>query len=376
MKVRTGDNADGLDVKRLKEHWQDEGESAFLYDVLAELERDPKRRKLYRRLADVEREHQRIFEQLLRERGVQGNAFRPGLRARILAWMARHGAASAVLNLRILDEAREVKGYLQEGRGRGGPESELTKIARDEAVHAEMLLEFLGRRGEPWHRMEAGGMLRNVIYGFNDGLTANFGLVMGVLGANVPGSFVLLSGLAGLVADALSMGASGYLAAKSEREVYEHEMALEREEIELMPEIEMEELALLYEAKGMPPEAARRAAQQVMADPQIALQEKAREELGIAGEFVSPLREGGLTGIATAFGALIPVLPFFFGSNPVTIGTSFAISMASHFAVGAARSLFTGRGVFRSGLDMFLVGLGVAVVGYLVGDLLMRFLGG
>ena len=369
-------DASRLDTRRLREHWQDEGESAFLYDVLAELERDPKRQKLYRRLADVEREHQQLFEQMLRERGVKVGKFRPSLRAKLLAWMARRGAASAVLQLRILDEAREVKGYLQEGRTDEHGQVALRKVARDEAVHAEMLLEFLGQRGEPWHRMEAGGMLRNIIYGFNDGLTANFGLVMGVLGADVSAPIVLLSGLAGLVADALSMGSSGYLAAKSEREVYEHEIALEQEEIKLMPEVETEELALLYEAKGMPPEAARQAAQQVMADPKIALQEKAREELGIAGEFVSPLREGLLTGVATAFGALIPVLPFFFGSNPITIWTSFAISMASHFAVGAARSLFTGRGAFRSGLDMFLVGLGVAIVGYLVGDLLMRFLGG
>ena len=230
--------------------------------------------------------------------------------------------------------------------------------------------------GEPWHRLGAGGVLRNVVYGFNDGLTANFGLVMGVLGANVPGSIVLLSGLAGLVADALSMGASGYLAAKSEQEVYEHEIELEREELELMPEVETEELALLYEAKGLSPEAARQVAQRVMTDPRIALREKAREELGIAGEFTSPMREGLLTGVATAFGALIPVVPFFFGMNAVTVWTSFAISMLAHFGVGAARSLFTGRGAFRSGLDMFLVGLGVAIAGYVAGDLLMRLLGG
>jgi VIT1/CCC1 family predicted Fe2+/Mn2+ transporter len=311
---------------------------------------------------------------MLAEQGVPVRPFRPGLRTRLLAWIARHGGAATVLNLRILDEAREVKGYLKEGQAHG--DEDLTAVARDEAVHAEMLLGLSGRPGEPWHRMEAGGVLRNVIYGFNDGLTANFGLVMGVLGANVHASFVLLSGLAGLVADALSMGSSGYLAAKSEQEVYEHEIAMEREEIELMPEIEAEELALLYEAKGMPPEAARQAAAQVMADPQIALREKAREELGIAGELVSPPREGVITGTATALGALIPVLPFLFGSGPVFAWTSFAVSMLSHFAVGAARSLFTGRGVFRSGIDMFLVGLGVAIVGYLAGDLLMRWLSG
>lgn len=352
-----------MNIKRLREHWQDEGESAYLYRVLAEVESDPRQQKLYQKLADVEIQHQEIFARLLADQGASVGEFKPGSRARILAWIAHRGAKRAVLRLRILDEASEVKNYLRSSSGI--PQ----QVARDEARHAEVLMKLAGHAGEPWHRMESGGFLRNVVYGFNDGLTANFGLVMGVLGAQVH-EFIVLSGLAGLVADALSMGSSGYLAAKSEQEVYEHEMELEREEIQLMPEVEAEELALLYEAKGMPAEAARRAAAQVMADPQIALQEKAREELGIAAEMGSPLREGVITGTATAFGALIPVVPFFFGSGLVEIWTSFTISMLSHFGVGAARSLFTGRGIFRSGIDMFLVGLGVAVVGYLVGMLI------
>lgn len=354
--------------RRLLQHWRDEGEAAFLYRVLAELEPDKSRRRLYLRLAEVELQHQRAFAELLRERGVEAGEFRPSLRARLLAWMARHSTRS-LLSLRLADEAREVKHYLRESRTSAvGAAADLSRqVARDEAVHAELLLELLGRRGEPWHRTESGGFLRNVVYGFNDGLTANFGLVMGVLGAQMEPSFVLLAGLAGLVADALSMGSSGYLAAKSEQEVHQHEIELEREEIHLMPEIEREELALLYEAKGMPPEAARQAAEQVMADSAIALQEKAREELGIVGEQLSPLREGIITGVATALGAAIPVVPFFFGSGPVAVWTSFSISMLSHFLVGAARSFFTGRGAFRSGLDMFLVGLGVAIVGYWAG---------
>ncbi len=264
-----------MNLKRLREHWQDEGESAFLYQVLAELEPDERRKKLYLRLADVETQHQEAFAKLLVEHGVQIEKFRPGLRTRLLGWLARRGGASTVLSLRIADEAREVKNYLRESQAQGPSQTaELSqRVARDEARHAELLIELSGRRGEPWHRIESGGFLRNVVYGFNDGLTDNFGLVMGVLGANTPASFILLAGLAGLAADALSMGSSGYLAAKSEQEVYQHEIELEREEIKLMPEVEAEELALLYEAKGMPAQAARQAAAQVMADPQIALQE-------------------------------------------------------------------------------------------------------
>ena len=130
------------------------------------------------------------------------------------------------------------------------------RLARESAEHAGSLAGLSGATGEPWHKTGAGGLLRNLVYGFNDGLTANFGLVAGMLGAqgnlNISGHAVVVAGIAGMVADALSMGSSGYLAAKSEREVFEHEIAMEREEIRLMPELEQEELTLLYQAKGVP----------------------------------------------------------------------------------------------------------------------------
>jgi VIT1/CCC1 family predicted Fe2+/Mn2+ transporter len=215
-----------------------------------------------------------------------------------------------------------------------------------------------------------------VVYGFNDGLTANFGLVAGMLGAQASlgqtGHAVVVAGLAGMVADALSMGASGYLAAKSEREVHEHEIAMEREEIRLMPELEREELSLIYQAKGISEPEAGRLAAVVMADPERALGEKIKEELHIGDPTSTPLRDGTVTGIATAFGALIPVAPMLMSTAPWAMWASFAVAMLSHFLVGAARSFFTGRGAFRSGLDMFVVGLGVAAVGYLVGDWIVK----
>jgi vacuolar iron transporter family protein len=185
---------------------------------------------------------------------------------------------------------------------------------------------------------------------------------------------VIVAGVAGLIADALSMGSSGYLAAQSEREVYAHEIAMERDEIAMMPEIERDELALIYEAKGMDRESAYRIATQVMADPEKMLAEQVQEELGIAEAATSPLREGWITGLATAIGALIPVLPFFIFSGHTAAIAAFTIAMLSHWLVGAARSVFTGRGVFRSGLDMFVVGLGVAAVGYFVGEWVGRLL--
>jgi predicted membrane protein (TIGR00267 family) len=201
-------------------------------------------------------------------------------------------------------------------------------------------------------------------------LTANFGLVAGVIGATLTvqkDHAVIVAGIAGLVADALSMGASGYLAAKSEREVYDYEIAMEKDEIAMMPEIERDELALIYEAKGMDQAMAHNLATQVMADPARMLDEQVQEELKIGEQTISPVREGWVTGLATAVGAVIPVFPFFLTSGRTAIVLAFTIAMLSHFGVGAARSIFTGRGVIRSGLDMFVVGLGVALVGYYVG---------
>ncbi|HSJ62425.1 MAG TPA: VIT1/CCC1 transporter family protein [Gemmatimonadaceae bacterium] len=363
------------DLESFREHWQDEGDAAFLYRILADAEPDAHRREIYRKLADVEDRHVAIWAALLAEHGRAPERFAPSARARLMAWFGRAFGTRLLLPMLLAEEGREVKAYLAMHRTtpRGAPgKGEALLLARESKEHAGHLASIQGKSGagEPWHRMETGGILRNVIYGFNDGLTANFGLVAGMIGATVAEQhhLIIAAGLAGTIADALSMGASGYLAAKSEREVYEHEIAMERQEIELMPELERDELALIYEAKGMQAEAAHALATEVMADPARMLEEQVQEELGIVDQGSSPMREAWLTGTATALGAIIPVAPFLFAEGTMAIGISFVVSMASHFLVGAARSVFTGRSIFRSGMDMFLVGLGVAAVGYVVGE--------
>jgi VIT1/CCC1 family predicted Fe2+/Mn2+ transporter len=314
---------------------------------------------------------------LLREAGEAIAPHRPSLRARFIGWLARQVGPKTVVPLLLAEEANEVKAYLKLGRDSSQPEATQDAariIARESAEHAGTLAGIIGGNSEPWHAIGSGGMVKSIVYGFNDGLTANFGLVAGVLGASVAPEFVLVSGVAGMIADALSMGSSGYLAAKSEAEVHAHEIAMEREEIRMMPEVEEEELALIYEAKGVSGDRARRMAHEIMADPERMLEVKVREELDITGSGLSPLRDGVVTGSATAVGAVIPVLPFFFLPMPAAIWLSFTISMLAHFGVGAARSFFTGRGIIRSGIDMFVVGLGVAAVGYFIGDLMNRFL--
>lgn len=379
-----GSPADNLsaappDLDTFEHHWQDEADAAYLYRLLADAEPDKKKSDLYRRLAAVEDRHVEIWADLLRQHGRQPATFAPSARTRLLAALGRMFGPGFLLPMLLAEEGREVKGYLdmhrRTTRGTPGANEALT-LARESAEHASTLSSISGRGGEPWHRTASGGFLRNVVYGFNDGLTANFGLVAGVIGASAASAHhtVIVAGVAGIVSDALSMGASGYLAAKSEQEVYANEIAMERDEIALMPEVERDELALIYEAKGMAPDAAHALATEVMADPQRMLDEQVQEELGIGDPGMSPLREGWVTGTATAVGALIPLFPFFFWSGATAIAVSFTIAMLSHWLVGAARSVFTGRGVFKSGLDMFVVGLGVAVVGYFVGEWIARAL--
>ncbi len=361
-------------------HLADEADAAYLYRELATMERDAQRATVYRQLAAVEDRHVEAWRTLLAEQGHAVTTPSPSREARMRAWVARRLGPRVMLPLLLQEEGREVKGYL--GMYRSAPDgvaapTALT-LARESKEHAERLAAIGGGPAEPWHKAGAGGFLRNIVYGFNDGLTANFGLVAGMLGAQASTSIgahaVLVAGLAGMVADALSMGSSGYLAAKSEREVNEHELAMEREELRLMPELEREEMSLLYQARGIPAPQADELAASVMQDPDLALEDHARAELGISEPTSSPLSEAWLTGTATALGAFIPVAPFLFGTGPWVIWTSFALAMVSHFAVGAARSFFTGRGVIRSGMDMFVVGLGVAVIGYLLGDWIVKML--
>ena len=363
------------DLHAFEHHWQDEADAAYLYRLLGSLESDPRKKSLYLELAAVEDRHVQVWGKLLESHGRPPGRHSPSARTRLLALLGKRFGPGFLLPMLLAEEGREVKGYLDMHRttaaGVAGKGESLT-LARESAGHAETLNEISGRTGEPWHRTGSGGFLRNLVYGFNDGLTANFGLVAGVVGAGMTVEAqhhtVIVAGVAGAIADALSMGSSGFLAAKSEQEVYAHEIAMEKDEIALMPDIEREELALIYQAKGMDAESAQRLAAQVSADPQRMLDEKVQEELGIGTPAMSPLREGWVTGSATLVGAFIPVFPFLLWEGKVAIIVSFVVSMLSHWLVGAARSVFTGRSVFRSGLDMFVVGLGVAIAGYYVGE--------
>ena len=358
------------------EHYRDERDAAYLYRALAVVEHDAKLKDLFEKLAAVEDRHVERWQELFRDSARPLPPYKTARRTRLLAWVAKHFGTSLVLPMMLAEEGREVQAYLGLARHSTHRQTHqaAVDIASDSAVHARELSEAMGREGEPWHVGGSGGYLRSVVYGFNDGLTANFGLVAGVIGASVAPHVVIITGVAGALADALSMGSSGYLAAKSELEIHAHQIEMERHEMRLMPDLEEDELAVIFEAKGLTREGARDTARAIMQDPVQALDAMVREELNIHPAELAPVKDGFVTGTATAIGAFIPIAPFFVVEHWPAVWMSLAISMLAHFAIGAARSLFTGRSVWASGRDMFLVGFGVAAIGYAIGELITRVL--
>jgi len=365
---------DNATIKTWFHHLQDEADAAFLYGILAGKEKNENKKKIYSQLSEVEEKHKRVWIELLKKNNIEVNNLKPSLKARLFAKIASKAGTGFLSKMMLREEGLEVKSYLGLYNSSSSEQTKdiALRLAKDSAEHSGRLTTLLETEGESWHKAESGGLLRNIIYGFNDGLTANFGLIAGIIGADVEHSIVLISGLSGMLADALSMGSSGYLAAVSEKEVYENEKRMEADEIRLMPELETEELSLIYRSKGMDKDSADKLSKEIISNPELALKEKVREELGISESRTSPFKEGMITGVSTAIGAMIPVFPFIFFEGTVAVWISFAISMAAHFIVGAARSAFTGRGIFRSGFDMFAVGIGVAVIGYFIGEMISK----
>lgn len=355
---------------------REEIDASYLYMELAQRTSDPKEKKSYVSLSDVEKRHVQAWEKLLSDEGVSYPKNQPSSKARLMVWLTRFFGTDWLRQMMLREESKEVKSYISLYKQANDSQTKniALRLARDSASHAQTLSNILGKDQEPWHKTDSGSMLRDVVYGFNDGLTANFGLIAAMIGAQAAAPIILVTGVAGLIADALSMGSSCYLAAKSEQEVYENERQMEADEIKYMPELETEELALIYENRGMDQDAAKSLAVEVMKDKDKALEEKVKLELGFSDHAINPMKEAWLTGIATAIGALIPVLPFFIWQGRLAIWISFAFAMLAHFGVGAARSIVTGRGLFRSGFDMFIVGFGVAGIGYLFGELVLNFL--
>lgn len=371
------------DVDRYRSNFTDEVNSAYLYRVAAELEEDATISGVYLRLAETEERHAALWEEKLTEAGAPVPSREPQVRSRILAWLARRMGPSVLAQVMASTEMSGRTMYDDQ------PEAAGTSLPADERSHA-ILLDALrketktGVRGsvlarlEGRHRAVGGNALRAAVLGANDGLVSNTSLVMGVSGAAFTASAVLLSGLAGLLAGAISMALGEWLSVQSSRELHQSQIETERQEILAMPEAEAEELALIYQAKGMAEEEAVKAAKDVMGDPEAFLDTKVREELGI-----DPEELGGSAWEAAiasfflfALGAIIPVIPFFFLTGGAAVLTSLGLAAMGLFLLGAATALVTGTGVLRTGTRSLLLGLMAAGATYGIGSLLGVAIGG
>jgi VIT1/CCC1 family predicted Fe2+/Mn2+ transporter len=371
------DDPPAADIRRYHANRQAEIDSATLYEALADAERAPALASVYRRLASTEREHAAFWEARLRAAGAPVPAATPSRRARTLRWLARRFGAGFVLPTLIEAEATDSQGY---GRQR---ESAGTPLPAQEQSHGRVLraIRSAGTGGmegsalarlEGRHRAVGGNALRAAVLGANDGLVSNLSLVMGVAGAELAGRGILITGLAGLLAGAGSMALGEWLSVQSSRELYQRQLAIEREELAAAPEEEAEELALIYEAKGIPAEQARALAARVIAAPETALDTLAREELAIdPDELGGSAWEAAITSfLLFAAGAVIPVLPFLWLTGTTAVLASVAMSAVALFGIGAAITLMTGRGVLFSGARQLLFGLVAAALTYGVGRLI------
>ena len=214
-------------------HLQDEADAAYLYRILGRLEKNENKSRIYNQLAEVEDKHKEVWLDLFMKNNIESGEPKPSGKAKFYGWFANRFGTGLISKIMLREEGLEVKSYLGLYNQSDSTQTKdiALQLAKDSAEHSGKLTTLLESEGESWHQIESGGMLRNIIYGFNDGLTANFGLIAGVIGANVQPHIILLTGISGMFADALSMGSSGYLAAVSQGEVYEHEKKMEAEEI-------------------------------------------------------------------------------------------------------------------------------------------------
>ena len=338
------------------ESWTEEQRSAFLYRACADAENGTVRAELFRRLAGEAEAQAAIWRAQLTSRGHPApGPFVPDARTRIVASLVQWLGPRRLKNVLA---AMKVRGMAVYGAA----------LPSEPGHTAPPVGAFFERR----HRgLGGGGNLRAAVFGVNDGLVSNASLILGVAGATSDLKVVVLSGVAGMAAGAFAMAAGEYVSVQSQRELYEYQIGLERDELKQYPEAEAQELALIYAAKGLPPKQADRLAKRLVADPENALDTLAREELGLnPSELGSPLGAAISSFCAFAVGALVPLAPFLLGGGANALGWTIGLTAACLFSVGATLSLFTGRHAMYSGIRMLLIGAMAGGVTFMLGRLL------
>ena len=380
-------------LKSLGGNWQAEMEGYYTYLALAARENDAMRAQVLRHLASAELEHAELWAGRIRELGGTVPTYKGNPRGDADSLASRTGGPRMALRRLEVDESRHIANYGVQLKELGDEASIsiLEHVIEDEKDHyrelgsllrgrshavqggkqvvdaKSMLEELLAKRNEG--RSQAGGWIGDAIYGVNDGLGAIFGIVSGVSGATAgSGKYVLLAGLAGMIASALSMGSGAYLAAKSEREIYEAEVEREREAIALNPSEARELLSLYYQVKGLPQDDADHVVEHLAGDQAMMLKALASERLNSSEEGLKVPWVSAISGaLSTAVGAIIPVIPFFFLSGTPAVVTAAVVSLIAHFLVGAAKSWITVRSWWASGLEMTAVGAVEGAVTYAIG---------
>jgi VIT1/CCC1 family predicted Fe2+/Mn2+ transporter len=368
--------SDQEDIKRYFANRQKEIDGAALYQVLADTEKQPQMAKVYGKLVASEEKHAAAWEKKLEELKVQIPPRKATWRAATMIWLARRFGSQFVLPTITSNEKADSQAY------DGQSDSEAQEFSLEEKSHARLLSVASSSTGgmsggtvaqlEGRHKAGGGNALRAAVLGANDGLLSVLSLTMGVAGATNSNTGVLIAGLAGVLAGAGSMALGEWLSVQSSRELYEHQIKIEAEEIAENPEEEQEELALIYQSKGLPEDRAKEMAAHMMADKANILDTLAREELGIDPEELGgSAYEAAITSFFLfAFGALFPILPYFFLTGSTAIITSLVVSAFGLFIIGAAITLMTGRSVWFSGTRQVIVGVAAATLTYGVGRLI------
>ncbi len=370
-------------IEVVQRNWRAEVETAQVYRELAARETDEKRKAILLRMAEAEERHAQRWAKKLVDLGAPLPQLPDTIGTRFKHWLNRAlGTDIAIRRMEAAEEKHEAQFRDQRDRALAGEDDVkefLRESALEEKAHARALQTMVPQLGprtvldtilkrERWHG-RGGSWVADAIYGVNDGLGAVFGIVSGVAGAtNNQQHYILISGLAGMIASSLSMGAGAYLAVKSEAEVYEAEIAREKAEIEENPEEEIEEMSLFYQLQGFGPEESQKMAERLAEQPDQMVQVMAQSELGLSEHsFPNPWKSSASAAISTAIGAFIPIIPFFFMSGIRAVVAAFAISIVAHFLVGAVKSLITLRSWWASGLEMTIVGVIEAAVTYGLG---------
>ena len=365
-----------VSVKRYLENWEDERNSAKLYSFLAENEKDTRLKEVYSRLAATEIRHADRWERLIKEKGGIVPPFKPTWRTNALCWLAKHFGVEIVLPTVVgiedtgtnnYKDQPEAADFIAEERSHSNLLKQISKTGKGQGLEGGIIAKLEGR-----HRSAGGNALRAAVLGASDGLLSNFNLIMGVAGAAVNNKIIMLTGFAGLLAGAISMALGEWISVQSSRELYLQQIETERFEIENAPEEELEELALIYQARGLDEDSSHLLASRLMANPDTALDALVRDELGINPEELGGSAwEAAFTSfVLFALGAIIPLVPFLFTSGYLAIGLSAACSAVGLFMLGAAITLFTNKPIFYSGMRQVMFGFIAAAAVFLVGHLI------